>query len=72
MGRNLGTRAKELLAPRVGSDEGGCAVEVSGFGGGREDVREEEVAHAARGDDSYKHNHQIETLLCRPHCLLPR
>lgn len=54
MGRNLGTRAKELLAPRVGSDEGGCAVEVSGFGGGREDVREEEVAHAALRVYKYK------------------
>jgi len=35
------------LTAGVVADEAGCAVEVGGFGGGAEDVGEEEVAYAA-------------------------
>jgi hypothetical protein len=39
--------AEEFLTSRVLAYESRCAVEVSGLGGGAENIREEEVAHAA-------------------------
>jgi hypothetical protein len=45
--RDLCAGTKEFLAAGVLPDHGGCGVEVGGFGGGREDVGEEEVAYAA-------------------------
>jgi hypothetical protein len=44
---DLGAGAEERGAALVGADEGDGAVEVGGFGGGGEDVREEKVAYAA-------------------------
>lgn len=44
---DFGTGAEQRGAAFVGADEGDGAVEVGGFGGGGEDVGEEEVTYAA-------------------------
>lgn len=50
---DLGTGAEKLLTSGIGADECGGAVEVCSFGGGGEDVGEEEEGDAALRDVNF-------------------
>lgn len=72
VGGDLRTRAQKLLAAWVVADLGDGAVEVGGFGGGGEDVGEEEGCDGASSYNSNQDYHQVYTLLCCAHHFFAR